>query len=391
MAGNASYDLNTISAETSEQRSRHSTAASIQPENVSIGHPQLNPILPSPARRRLESISPRMMTRREMAEVQLNGLLNDPVISLSYLERQTGHNMSEQYTVKQIAEILHTSPYLTGRLLIAIGYPDDVSVLNGYDVQKIIRILTGTLDTRALVFFIMLDNDGDKLISSTELKTFFTKYLQETDKYINEERRTEAINMLIDKFHLDDENKRMNFEEFHQIVCAHPLLQQAISQFIVHPRCVEIYNKPQEPKSTKWCEKLCPSMFRQPYDRNRVFFWTRDFIKDNFIRLLYLLVYILINIGLIIWVFIERVQKQKLPWALVIARLNGMLLNFNCTLVIILMLKQTITLIRSTFLWNLIPVDDHIDFHKAVGRVIAVTALLHTIAHFINAAQHTGK
>jgi hypothetical protein len=68
-----------------------------------------------------------------------------------------------------------------------------------------------------------------------------------------------------------------------------------------------------------------------------------------------------------------------------------MLLNFNCALVIVLMLKRTILLIRTNkFLRKLIPVDDHIDFHKIVGRVIAGLAILHTIAHMANFGRLDG-
>jgi len=55
------------------------------------------------------------------------------------------------------------------------------------------------------------------------------------------------------------------------------------------------------------------------------------------------------------------------------------------------MLKQTISLIRTnTLLRKLIPVDDHIDFHRVVGRVIAGLAILHTISHMGNFGRLTG-
>ena len=85
-------------------------------------------------------------------------------------------------------------------------------------------------------------------------------------------------------------------------------------------------------------------------------------------------------------------MKTKSNILVVLARIGGMLLNFNCALVIILMLKRTILLIRtSDLLRKVIPVDDHIDFHRFVGRVITGLAILHTIVHMGNFGRLTGK
>jgi hypothetical protein len=69
-----------------------------------------------------------------------------------------------------------------------------------------------------------------------------------------------------------------------------------------------------------------------------------------------------------------------------------MLLNFNCAFIIVLMLKQTILLIRTNeLLRKLIPVDDHIDFHRVVGRVITGLAILHAVAHMANFGRLSGN
>ncbi len=98
------------------------------------------------------------------------------------------------------------------------------------------------------------------------------------------------------------------------------------------------------------------------------------------------------NLALLLYVVIYRSTIIKSNVFEVFARIGGMLLNFNCSLIVVLMLKQTILLIRSNkFLRKLIPVDSHIDFHKFVGRFIAALAILHTIAHMINFGRLPGK
>lgn len=92
------------------------------------------------------------------------------------------------------------------------------------------------------------------------------------------------------------------------------------------------------------------------------------------------------------WVCVQRAAIEKRPVFLVLARIGGMLLNWNCAVVIALMLKRIILLIRSVkYLRKLVPVDDHIDFHKFVGCVIAFFAIEHTIAHMINFGINQSK
>jgi hypothetical protein len=92
-----------------------------------------------------------------------------------------------------------------------------------------------------------------------------------------------------------------------------------------------------------------------------------------------LILYILINLGLSFYVVIYRATVTKANVLIIFARIGGMLLNFNCTLVIVLMLKYTILMVRSnTYLRKWIPVDDHIDFHRFVGRFITVLVIFHT-------------
>ena len=104
------------------------------------------------------------------------------------------------------------------------------------------------------------------------------------------------------------------------------------------------------------------------------------------------ILYLLINFALLLYVVIYRAAVNNSHVLVVFARIGGMLLNFNCAFIIVLMLKQTILLIRmNNFLRKLIPVDDHIDFHRVVGRVIAGLAILHTIAHMANFGRLKGK
>ncbi len=127
------------------------------------------------------------------------------------------------------------------------------------------------------------------------------------------------------------------------------------------------------------------------YEQRRSIF-TIDYLRNNLARIIFLILYILINLGLSLYVVIYRSTVAKANALVIFARIGGMLLNFNCTLVIVLMLKHTILLIRlNKHLRKWIPVDDHIDFHKIVGRFITVLVIIHTVAHMANFGLRTGE
>lgn len=120
--------------------------------------------------------------------------------------------------------------------------------------------------------------------------------------------------------------------------------------------------------------------------------FTWENIKEHKSQFIWAIVYILINLALLIYVVIYRCIILQANVFIVFARIGGMLLNFNCALTTVLMLKRTILFIRSNErLRRLIAVDNHIDFHKFIGHFIASLAILHTVAHMINFGQNQSK
>lgn len=69
-----------------------------------------------------------------------------------------------------------------------------------------------------------------------------------------------------------------------------------------------------------------------------------------------------------------------------IARMFGNSLNFNCSLILVLVLRKHLTWLRIKGGNNLLPIDDFIQIHKIIGIVILIETLIHTIAHLINVA-----
>ncbi|CAG8794806.1 3536_t:CDS:1, partial [Racocetra persica] len=68
----------------------------------------------------------------------------------------------------------------------------------------------------------------------------------------------------------------------------------------------------------------------------------------------------------------------------VIARSSALVLHIDAAMILFPVCRNLITMIRATPLNRIIPFDNHIEFHKAIGWSIVFFSLLHTVSHWIN-------
>jgi len=68
----------------------------------------------------------------------------------------------------------------------------------------------------------------------------------------------------------------------------------------------------------------------------------------------------------------------------VFSRANGRTLLFNCTMIMVVVLRYTITMLRNLGVGKVLPLDNNIYIHKIIGILIVVQAWWHTIMHLIN-------
>ena len=69
-----------------------------------------------------------------------------------------------------------------------------------------------------------------------------------------------------------------------------------------------------------------------------------------------------------------------------LSRANGRCLLFNSTIILVLVLRYTVTKLRELGLSNVLPLDHNIYLHKVVGYIIFIQSWFHTIMHLINFA-----
>lgn len=344
---------------------------------------------PDIARRIIESFNKRPISHRERAVIQLDSLLNETKDALpAFVRVEVEQNTDETTSIQNLSKALNTQPYIMERL-VKVLFPSsssDVNIqhLDKIQVQKLARILNSTVDVRALVFFKVIDEDEDQYVSAIELRRFYEKYLATLTTF-DHERIDTLVRAMLQKFGLDKKSN-IGFEEFFVAVSNDSTLFETLSRFTVDPRSFQ-QSKTTDFRPNKTYEFFQNLCFQNNDPSNKSKF--KHYFQENLARSIFFIIYCFINVALLVYVVVYRlsVTTTNVPFVIV-ARVNGMLLNFNCALVIVVMLKKSILIIRSiSFLRNIIPVDDHIDFHKMIGRFIALLSILHTAGHFMNFAH----
>lgn len=121
-------------------------------------------------------------------------------------------------------------------------------------------------------------------------------------------------------------------------------------------------------KSSGWCTNK-PRYMRISYYRNNQSFFVICFG------------YIFVQICL---VCIQYYLYRNSVVAMKIARMAGILLKFNSCLIIVLVLRKSISWLRSTPIGKNLPLDDTVMFHKFIGSFIFVLTIVHATGHAIH-------
>uniref|UniRef100_A0A8P4FZ32 NADPH oxidase, EF-hand calcium binding domain 5 n=1 Tax=Dicentrarchus labrax TaxID=13489 RepID=A0A8P4FZ32_DICLA len=111
---------------------------------------------------------------------------------------------------------------------------------------------------------------------------------------------------------------------------------------------------------------------------------TRAYWHNNSRKLLFLCLYACLSLLLFISAMLQH--RQGGLWYMV-AKGCGQCLNFNCTFVMVLMLRRCFTWLRATWVVRVLPLDQNILLHQIVGYAILCYTLVHTTAHVINFVQ----
>eukprot|EP01112_Ceratiomyxa_fruticulosa_P000009 TRINITY_DN0_c1_g1_i1.p1 TRINITY_DN0_c1_g1~~TRINITY_DN0_c1_g1_i1.p1 ORF type:complete len:525 (+),score=105.37 TRINITY_DN0_c1_g1_i1:195-1769(+) len=111
-------------------------------------------------------------------------------------------------------------------------------------------------------------------------------------------------------------------------------------------------------------------------------YWINDGPKAVFITL-----YMFANVAVFIERFFAYLNTPAfgvLGYAICFAKGAAATLKLNCAFILLTVIRNILTWLRSTWVNTYLPIDKNIIFHKLLAFLIAVGTIIHAMAHYIN-------
>lgn len=286
---------------------------------------------------------------------------------LEQLFRQTVGNEKE-IRREDFKKILITkNPFFTERVFQIFDKDNSGSISMQEFLEAMHQFAGKSPDDKIRFLFKVYDLDGDGLIQHRELQHVMRACMEENGMRFSEEQIDDLTMALFEDADTDSRGA-ITYEALKNQLEKHGGLLEnlsiSIDRWLVPP-------KP-KPHNTSVCGKLSalkPYQLSIPYMRN------------NYVYLSFLFIFLAVNFGL----FVSRaIQYRKTNCFVIFARACGQCLNFNCMFVLVLMLRHSITFLRTRGFSSFLPLDQHIYFHKLTGVLIYLYSVGHTIAHLLN-------
>ena len=224
--------------------------------------------------------------------------------------------------------------------------------------------------------FKVYDPNGDGVIDQSELREIIKSCVSENGMEFDEAQVSELVQALYDdavkpgKDGISVDDLSDQFKKHEGLL---ENLTLSIGKWLVPPKPT-----PMKPLKQRIMDKIPQSMSKKS-------------IQNNLPFIGFLLFLIAVNIALFVQraVYFRHFTTQSgltpNPFYL-LSRACGRTLLFNSVMILILVLRFTITGLRDLGLASVLPLDNNIYFHKLVGRMIFAQAWLHAIMHFCNFA-----
>ncbi|XP_055539502.1 uncharacterized protein LOC129726613 [Wyeomyia smithii] len=257
------------------------------------------------------------------------------------------------------------NPFFTERVFQIFDKDNSGSISLQEFIDAIHQFAGQSAEDKIKFLFKVYDLDGDGLIQHLELQHVMRACMEENGMRFSEDQ-IEDLTMAMfedaDKFN----RGAITYEALKNQLEKHGGLLENLSISIDR----WLVPLPQEDTTRKkHGKKPLPHQLTAPY------------IKNNYVYLAFLAIFTLINVGL----FISRaIQYRKSNGFVILARACGQCLNFNCAFILVLMLRHSITFLRTRGFTAILPLDQHIYLHKLTGVLVAAYSLLHTIMHLFN-------
>ncbi|XP_022109877.1 NADPH oxidase 5-like [Acanthaster planci] len=254
--------------------------------------------------------------------------------------------------------------FFADRFFDMFDYDHSGTVSQQEMMDGLFLLTKGTKEEKLRFFFDVYDLDENGTIEKDELRALLKTGVEESSLQLSDRKVDHLTETL---FNTADQNSdgSISFDEFMTALKRYPDL---LENFSIGAAA---WLKDTRPKR-RGCRGIP---------------WLRvNYLRNNVQRIVLLLTIILVT-GV---VFAEAAYRHSFNpdanWCFLIARGCGQALNFNCAIIVLMMLRKTLSFLRSsTLLMQILPFDDNIMFHKFIGYLAAILALAHTLGHVGNA------
>ncbi|XP_028902128.2 uncharacterized protein LOC105221203 isoform X1 [Zeugodacus cucurbitae] len=296
------------------------------------------------------------------------GFDKSSLVRLEQLFRSTVGNEREIRREEFQKIVTSKNPFFTDRVFQIFDKDNSGSISLQEFIDAIHQFSGQSADDKIRFLFKVYDIDGDGLIQHKELHDVIRACMDENGMEFSEEQIEDLTTAMFED--ADPYNRgEITYEALKNQICKHGGLLENLS-ITIDRWLVPMTQENPKPKSK------CPRLrCGKPHQL------TLAYMKNNQAFVSYLYIYIAINVCL----FISRaIQYRASNGFVIIARACGQCLNFNCAWILVLMLRHSLTYLRSQGLSSYLPLDNHIYLHKLTGIVVSILSLLHTIAHLFN-------
>ncbi|XP_030046330.1 NADPH oxidase 5 [Microcaecilia unicolor] len=227
------------------------------------------------------------------------------------------------------------------------------------ELLKALNLLIHGNETDKLRFlFQVYDVDGSGCIDPGELRTVLKSCLRESAISLPDEKLDDLTLALFESADKDNSGS-ITFEELKEELESFPEVMENLT--------ISAANWLKPPTAEK--KRQTPRYLTPAYWHN------------NRNKLLFLSCYIILNLLLFGVAALRHSTTGK--W-IMLARGCGQCLNFNCTFIVVLMLRRCLTWLRTTWVVRILPLDQNVILHQLVGYVTFILTVLHTGAHVAN-------
>jgi predicted ferric reductase/Ca2+-binding EF-hand superfamily protein len=258
------------------------------------------------------------------------------------------------------------SLFLAKRLLVALGGDQRPFETAEEFVAVAEKMMAAPVGLKIEFLFKLHDVDGDGSIRRDELEQLIHIAMAEHDLRLPEGEANRLVEAVMRAGDLDGDG-RISMAEFVQMMLAHPELQARLSDYGVSLLMPGKRARERAlPPGSAWGG------------------WVRSAALVGF----WLTIYSAVNALLFAQAFLHYRHAGANVY-IQLARGAGACLNFNAALIVIPMLRHTLTWVRRSMLGRLVPVDDAVGAHALVGEAVVLFSLIHSGAHVLNV--HGGR